>query len=281
MSKRFETAIRLLAILALFGASGAVSTAFADDSESSDTSQTTAERPDFSGRWTARIGSFIRTEKREDGICVINCGPPPGAAEKGAAPRRPPMRKPEFPAYREEQLDKVARLKKEQVLHDPALRCQNPGLPRIGPPDKIVQTDDELVILYDDLNGAFWRVIPTDGREHREYAERNYFGDSVGRWEGDTLVIESVSFTEDSWLTDNGAFHTEDLRVVEELSLGEEEGTITYRVTVHDPAVLAEPWVRERTLRPSDKDLLEPVPCIEESIDKMTDITSYHPNSRW
>lgn len=259
--------------------------AFADDSDTSAAPDGAVARPDFSGHWTARTRSFIFAKKDEKGnICVINCGPRPAAKEAkegDAAPKPPPRPKPEFPAYREDQLEKVAKLKEEQVLKDPVLRCQNPGLPRIGPPDKIIQTENELVILYDDLSGAFWRVIPTDGRPHKEYAEQNYFGDSVGHWEGNKLVIESVSFTDESWLTDNGAFHTSDMRVVEELSPAEEEGTVNYKVTVYDPEVLAEPWVRERTLHPSKNELLEPVPCIEMSIDKMTGITSYHANSRW
>src|SRR5262249_2173044 len=128
------------------------------------------------------------------------------------------------------------------------------------------------------LNGAFWRIIPTDGRGHREDAEEGAFGDSVGHWEGDKLVIESIGFNEDTWLTDNGAFHTGDMKVIEELSMV--GGKIDYKLTVQDPAVLVEPWVKQAKLS-TTKDPMQPVPCVEMSIGKMTGIESYHPNPRW
>lgn len=253
----------------------AASSALADDS-----AETTAvgARPDFSGNWTHRRGGGIRAVNTEEGICVINCGPPPGA-EGGSTPRRA-RPKPSFPKYKDELLAEVERLNKEQVLHDPALRCVNPGLPRIGPPDKIMQTADEIVFLYDDLNGSFWRVIPTDGRAHRDDAEESFLGDSVGQWEGDKLVIETISFNDMSWLTDNGAFHTYDMKVIEVMSM-DDEGAISYELTVHDPEVLAEPWVKSAKLTTVDLPPIEPVPCVEMSIDQMTGIESYHPNARW
>jgi hypothetical protein len=103
-------------------------------------------------------------------------------------------------------------------------------------------------------------------------------GDSVGHWEGDKLVIESVSFNEDTWLTDNGAFHTSGMKVVEELSPNGK--AVDYKLTVHDPDVLVEPWVKTAKLQ-NTRDPLQPVPCVELSIDKMVGIESYHPNARW
>jgi hypothetical protein len=257
--------------------------------------------PDFSGVWTARLpGGGLRAINDARGICVINCTGPdvnpgatpgatggpnapaaPAAAAGGpAAAARPPARPaPNFPNYRPELRERVALLNRNQVQEDPALRCVNPGLPRIGPPDKIIQTATEVVFLYDDLNGAFWRVVPIDGRGHREDAEQNYLGDSVGRWDGEKLLIETNSFNDVTWLTDNGAFHTADMRIVEELSA--EGGNISYRLTVHDPAVLAEPWVKSARLNPARANPLEPVPCIEQSIGQMVGNESYHPNARW
>ena len=76
-------------------------------------------------------------------------------------------------------------------------------------------------------------------------------GNSVGRWEGDTLVIEVRNLSADTWLGDNGLFHTEDVRVIERLT--RQGNTLTWQATVEDPAVLAEPWKmnpRTFTLRP-------------------------------
>jgi hypothetical protein len=107
-------------------------------------------------------------------------------------------------------------------------------VPRIGPPAKIIQNAREVVFLYDDVNGAFFRIIPTDGRPHRKDVPASYLGDAVGRFEGDTLIVETVGFNEDTWLTDNGAFHTKDLKVVERFRrVGD---TIEWRATVNDPS---------------------------------------------
>ena len=191
-------------------------------------------RPDLNGSWTPDGGAGRQPVKLPDGsICVTNCQdllpPAPAAAGRGgaggpaaagrggasgagAAPQR------NFPNYKPEFLAKVKELNDNQVKLDSALRCQPPGVPRIGPPDKIIQSAKEVVFLYDDLNGPFFRVIPIDGRSHRPAtAWRGYFGDSIGKWENDTLVVETTNFNDETWLIDNGAFHTLDLRVVERL----------------------------------------------------------------
>lgn len=243
-----------------------------------------ATTPDISGSWTYRLAREPVANPR--GICAgPRCGNgsgDPEAAPPAAAtgPAAGPARRAQFPKYKPEFLAKVEELNKNQVNTDPALRCQNPGLPRVGTPDKIIQTSSEVVFLYEDLNGSFWRVIPIDGRAHRTDAEEGPFGDSVGRWEGGKLVINTVGLGEDTWLTDNGAFHSFNMKAVEEVSLTA-DGGLHYKVTVHDPEVLAEPYVKERTLMRNTKNPLQPPPCVERSIDKMIGIDSYHPNARW
>ena len=159
-----------------------------------------------------------------------------------------------------------------------ALTCQPPGVPRIGPPDKIIQSKDVVAFLYDDPNGAFWRIVPTDGTPHRDL-EPSYLGDSIGWWEGDTLVVETIHLNTETWLTDDGAFHTENLRVIERLS--REGDTLHFRAIAHDPDVLAAPWeLRPRELPLSDWELEEPVPCVERSLGLMEDRTLHHDNAR-
>jgi len=237
--------------------------------------------PNFSGVWV-RDGmggdNFGGGRRTADGSVCILCppAPPPGAAP-GAAPARPRLG-PERPKYKVEFAAKVKELDDKQVEMDPALRCGNPGLPRIGAPDAIVHTPGQIVFLYNDLHGAAFRMIPTDGRQHRADAEETYLGDSVGKWEGDTLVIEAVKFVEDTWLIDDGAFHTPDLKVVERVRFNGDK--IEYQVTAHDPAVLAEPWqMRARNLKRSDKPINEPIPCIERDLDHVVDGT-HHDNAR-
>jgi hypothetical protein len=134
------------------------------------------------------------------------------------------------------------------------------------------------VFLYDDVSGAFWRIIPTDGRPHRTDVDPSYLGDSVGHWEGDTLVIEANQFNDDSWLTDNGAFHSADMRITERLHrVGD---VIEYQTTVEDPKVLLQPWhPRMRVIKLTTNELAEPTPCVDTDLKHLVDDT-HHPNPR-
>jgi hypothetical protein len=247
-------------------------------------------RLDLNGTWDHVDGiAFLRPQQLEGGsLCLLGCGPAPAAAARdggagargggagGPAPAARPA--PDFPKYKPEFLAKVKDLSDRQVETDTVLQCQPPGVPRIGPPRKIVQNARELVFLYDDVSGAFFRIVPTDGRPHRKDLPASYLGDAVGRWEGDTLVVETTNFNEETWLTDNGAFHTSDLRVLERFRrVGD---TIEYQAIVHDPAVLAEPWaVRPQTIWIADREMEEPVHCQDRDLDHVVDGT-FHANPR-
>jgi hypothetical protein len=243
--------------------------------------------PDFNGTWENGSGyDFIQPQKGADGsICISGCKPaaPAGAAATAAgsapaasAPR--PRMEPDRPKYKPEFMAQIADLTKRQVDTDPVIHCKAPGLPRIGPPDKIVQRPGELAFLYDDVSGSFWRVIPTDGRKHREDADESYLGNAIGHWDGDALVVETIGFNEDTWLTDNGAFHTTDLRVVERLTRN--GNTMEWQATAYDPKVLVEPWkVRPRKMTLAAQELQEPVPCVEQDLKHVVD-GSHHDNPR-
>lgn len=265
----------------LFCAGLAAAAASAEDGKQTNVPRLADGKPDFSGVWV-RDGlggdTFGSGRRQADGSVCILCPPepPPGAAPTNAQARA--RMAPDRPKYKPEFQAMVKELDDKQVEMDPALRCGNPGLPRIGAPDQIVQTPGQVVFLYNDLHGAAFRVIPTDGRPHRKDAEETYLGDSIGKWEGDTLVIEAVKFVEDTWLIDDGAFHTPDLKVVERVRF--DNGKLEYQATAHDPAVLAEPWqMRKRVLKRSDKPLHEPIPCIDRDIDHVVDGT-HHDNAR-
>jgi hypothetical protein len=233
-------------------------------------------RLDFNGTWDHLGGiEFVRPVKKADGsICLIGCGPAPG----GAPPAPFPPVQTDFPKYKPEFQAKVADFAKRQVELDTNLRCQAPGVPRIGPPSKIIQNAREVVFLYDDVNGAFFRIIPTDGRPHRKDVPASYLGDAVGRIEGDTLIVETVGFNEDTWLTDNGAFHTKDLKVTERFRrVGD---TIEWRATVNDPAILSEPWqLKPQVMWITDIEIEEPARCEDRDVEHIID-GSHHDNPR-
>jgi hypothetical protein len=240
-------------------------------------------KPDFNGTWENGGGiDFLKPVRLADGsLCLYDC---PASAADGSAPAagapaaprvRPP---PDRPVYRPEHLDRVKELTSRQVEFDPVLRCRPPGVPRIGPPDKIVQTARELVFLYEDVSGPFFRIVPLDPGVRRIDDSESYLGDAHGHWEGDTLVVVTRNFNLDSWLTDDGAFHSSGLVVTERLV--REASGVVWLARVDDPEVLAEPWnLRPRRMVPAGFEMSEPAPCFEQDLKHMVD-DSYHTNPR-
>ena len=220
--------------------------------------------------WYRRIAGPV-TQRVGKSIVIVNNAPP----VEGAGNRYNPG----TPKYKPQFLARMKELKDDQINVDPAFHCGPPGIPRIGPPQRIVQTAREIVVLYDDLNGNFFRLIPIDGRKHRAGIEPSAHGDSVGRWEGDTLVIDVRNILEDTWLGDNGLFHTANLKVTERLT--RQGDTLKWEAIVEDPEVLQEPWkVTPRTLTlMSNAEIEEAAFCEDRGIaDRATG--DYHGNVR-
>lgn len=119
-------------------------------------------------------------------------------------------------------------------------------------PIQFVQNDDYLVIIPELQRAA--RIIPLDGRPHREGIEPTYYGDSVGRWEGDTLVIESVNFKR--WILDDyhytdptkNRWHSDALQTTERLT--HRGDTVLYQITINDPKIFTEPFTQDFELTP-------------------------------
>ncbi len=116
---------------------------------------------------------------------------------------------------------------------------------------QIMQGEGYVAVRYEMMGGA--RLIPTDGRAHVDSHVRQYYGDSVGHWEGDTLVVETTNFN-DTPAMGRGADHN--LRVVERYTrTGEHE--LTYQFTVTDPSVWEESWSGEYTMEKTDAPIYE------------------------
>ena len=213
-----------------------------------------AGHPDLSGMWNGGAGP--RDASEDNGNIIANfpsrrcapnqrgCGDQPNQTVDGEFTGR---MDPNRPLYRPEFWDKVQDLDRNTNTVDPLFTCQPYGVPRMGPPTKIVQTANEAIFLYAAAGAGTqphdFRIIPTDGRQHDPVKAQDvtYYGDSVGRWEGDTLVIDSVGFNDITWLDRGGYFHTDNMHVIEKL--WREGDTLNYQVTVEDPEVLLQPWV--------------------------------------
>ncbi|HEV2198304.1 MAG TPA: hypothetical protein VGR73_00675 [Bryobacteraceae bacterium] len=186
---------------------------------------------------------------------------------------------PNPPPYKPALMAKVKELASDKIHNDPEFHCKPAGVPRAGAPRQIVQTPKLTLLLYDIQDGppGSYRLVPTDGRSHREDVDPSYFGDSIGRWEGDTLVIDVTHFNDETWLAGipgsqggSGYFHSEALHVVERLT--RKGNTLRWEATVEDPNVLAKPWVMTpRTEILTDKMLYEEPICEDREAGHIVD----------
>ena len=168
------------------------------------------------------------------------------------------------PQYKPELLAKVKDLEVRQSQEDPAFYCKPAGVPRMGPPAQIIQLPDKLVFLY---ATNLFRVVPINA-PHRADIDTSYMGDSVAKWDGETLVVDVNNLNDDTWLGPDGYFHTEALHVVERFTRTGD--TMRYDVTVEDPNVLSRPWtMNPRTLRLGSRPLEEGPPCVEKDADHL------------
>jgi hypothetical protein len=120
--------------------------------------------------------------------------------------------------YKPEALAKQQEVRKRDNADDPMAHCLLVGIPRIFSmpmPFKIVQLRNEVIFLHEAFRGI--RVVPTDGRGHPPDHEPAYLGSSVGKWEGDTLVIDVRGFNDRTWLGYGATLHSEQLQVTERL----------------------------------------------------------------
>jgi hypothetical protein len=137
--------------------------------------------------------------------------------------------------------------KANNVAYDPQGFCLPPGGPRMFgtpyPSEFIQDQRHERIVVIFEGGAHVWREIHLDGRDHPSEDDLipSYFGHSVGHWDGDTLVIDTVGFNERTWLNFNGAMHTDELHTVERITRPD-RNTLHYEATIDDPGAYLEPW---------------------------------------
>jgi len=120
--------------------------------------------------------------------------------------------------------------------------CSPPGLPRIylHPfPMQIVQVPGEVIMLFE--YDSIRHQIFTDGRAHDNALGPLWMGDSIGHWEGNTLVADTVNFNEKTWLDDGGHPHSDALHIIERFRRPD-FGHIELQLTIDDPKAYTKPW---------------------------------------
>lgn len=138
--------------------------------------------------------------------------------------------------------DTVKRFKAADPDDDPLRHCKPPGVPRITNmafPFEIVQTPAVVYLLFE-YDQHTRRVFI--GATHPADLDPTWFGHSIGRWEGNTLVVDTVGFLPDTWLDMRGHLHSERMRVEERFTRSADGRTLTHQITIDDPAMYAKPW---------------------------------------
>jgi hypothetical protein len=184
-------------------------------------------KPDLNGVWQAfSTASYdVLDHSAQKGIPAGQ-----GVVEGNEIPYRP-----EAAAQKEQNY-------KNRMSLDPLHKCYLPGVPRITYmpfPFEITQTPKMVGIAYEYVHAV--RQIHTDGSTHPEGALDFWMGDSRGRWEGDTLIVDITNFNGETWFDQAGNFHSEALHVVERY-IPNGPNHLTYEVTLEDPKVFTRPW---------------------------------------
>jgi hypothetical protein len=221
--------------------------------------------PDLSGVWWG-------------GADIGGRGSRPPAAPAAGAPRPVTFTS----LYRPDAAAKAATLSDKD---DPTLKCVptafgtlNVRLWNVGAVGQIVATPKMVVLLSETFHD--FQLVPTDGRKHRDDQPPTYRGDAVGRWDGDTFVVDVTNFTDDTWMSAEGrvSFHSDALHVVERYRRVD-ANTLEIEATVEDPKVLTGSWtVPKRALTLAPFDAILSLNCAAEEADAMIKSASQKKN---
>jgi hypothetical protein len=128
-----------------------------------------------------------------------------------------------------------------------------------------VQTPKKVALLFEGFSAFI--VVPTDGRKHTTSPEPTWYGESVGWYEGDTFVMDSIGFNEKTRLDTIGHPHSEQLHVIQRYTRTG-PATMAFEITVEDPKMYSKPFTNKRTFKLLKGELME-YACMENNKDLM------------
>ena len=178
-----------------------------------------------------------------------------------------------FQSWAQQKFDAMSRTEKE-LFANANVQCRPPGTPGMFTENpyaiQLITKPGLFVHLIENNNR--WRVVHTDGRPHKskEDQEPLFNGDMVGRWEGDTLIIDSISIDTRTWIRD-GWFHSDELHVIERIRRPS-RNYMEHQFTIEDPKVLTKPWTsawRTYSLSANDEDLTENFCTNNEQVEQL------------
>jgi hypothetical protein len=222
-------------------------------------------KPDLTGVWQGGSTQAGSWEEANRGVGVGGSGLDPSAPTVLSSNDRPAGR--EGAPYQSWAAQKVLEAYNRRGIDDPTAQCLPGGLPRtvmLGLfPQQFIQTPTQIVMLYEYMN--VFRVIPFTAT-HPDDMIPSFMGNSIGRWEGDTLVVDVTGFNDKTWLAGTGTFHTDALHIVERYTRVNKD-QIDYEVTMEDPNVFTKPWTLRSTLMLREGTRLQEMICAENNID--------------
>jgi hypothetical protein len=222
-------------------------------------------KPDLTGVWQGGSDRRGTWEEANTGFGVGGTGQDASAPAAPSSNDRPAGR--EGAPYQPWAAQKVLESYNRRAIDDPTSRCLPSGIPRIVMlglfPQQIVQTPTQIVMLYEYMN--VFRVIPLNAK-HPDDLIPAYMGNSVGRWEGDTLVVDVTGFNDKTWLSGTGTFHSDELHITERFTRVDKD-RINYDVTMEDPKVLTKPWILHSSLMLREGTRLQEYVCAENNLD--------------
>jgi hypothetical protein len=228
-------------------------------------------KPDFSGTWESRVGPSGRL----GGPFLPSLTPDsPPVATFFDAGRNMKGGLPYTPWAAELRKQRMARFSQD----NPDAQCLPMGFLQThthSQPRRVVHTKDDLIIMYEANQGL--RQIFTDGRTLPSDPNPQWEGYSIGRWDGDTLVVETVGFNGQTWFDHVGNHHSDALRVLERFTRTADD-VITYEATITDPKTFSRPWtMRMPIYRLRDRDRILENECYLYAEDAGKPIRGQHP----